>query len=105
MSITKYTAVVLSLVSTMAMAEPSRRQETIAELVRATGLAEMLDQSRDAARAQAAGLSDQMFSQLVGESSVLSAEKSSELMKVAIDEYAAELRRIMAMSRAQASGT
>jgi hypothetical protein len=139
----------------------------------------MLDQSRDAARAQAASLSDQMISQLVGESSALSAEqteamrvasqrfsescaagfdvegavaswgqlyaatltdeelaeilkyytspigqkdiaatkaamplwqahlasKSTELMKVAIDEYAAELRRIMSMSRAQATGT
>jgi hypothetical protein len=179
MRITKYVALVLLLLPTMATAESPQRQETIAELIRATGLADMLDQSREAARAQAAALSDQMLSRLMGTSSALSAEqteavrvaaqrfsetcaagfdvegavaswgqlyaatltdedlqailmyytspigqkdvaatkaamplwqahlasKSSELMKAAIDEYAAELRRIVSMSRAPATGT
>jgi len=179
MPIIKFVAVVMFLFSTLAMADSPQRQETIAELVSATGLADMLDQSREAARAQAGALSDQMLSQLMGTSSVLSAEQteavrvaaqrfsetcaagfdvegavaswsqfyavtltdeelqailkyytspigqkdvaatkaamplwqahlasqSSELMKVAIDEYAAELRRIMSMPRASASGT
>jgi hypothetical protein len=69
-------SLVLVLLGTAAAAEPVSREERILELVRATGLAEMLEQSRDSARSQAGQLSDQMLGDFLKNARALTAEQS-----------------------------
>lgn len=72
-------SIALLLVCTDATAEPLTREDKIAELVRATGLAEMLEQSREAARAQAGQMSDQMLGDLLKDSKALTAEQNDAI--------------------------
>jgi hypothetical protein len=55
------------------------REEKIAELVRLTGMAEMLEESRAASRAQAGQVSDQIFNQMLKEAKALSDEQRTKI--------------------------